>query len=796
MVPPMRVIPLLTLSIAPCGVLGWYGTQKLMAEPIKTTEPDAPSVNTDDAQTVNTADESFIESQPMVDVKPWAAINQPKFSSLSKSSPLQNTATPSPGNAPASQPAIQNQKSLLVTTPYSAPITINRNQIRQAVSRSTQSALQAVSLDQSTLPEPAVVAPEMTTAPTEEQAETIAAEAIEPTQVDQTVSEVATPVSEQSLIAVNRPEEATSQPQPSDTSLEGSVPVSEQSLIAVNRPEEATSQPQPSDTSSEGSVPVSEQPLMAVDRPEEVTVQPQPKQSSVNVTQSSDTVSVRPLEIEHIEQSEPYPETVQSNLDQSVFPNSDTLVPDLAEAKISEAETPEVEISAASISYSSFDADVALSNLNVSQEPLSLTAQQTSAPVLNPFINENYILGPGDVISVDVFGVPEYSGQHSISADGSITLPQLGRVLVHSMTMQQASDEIAALYAFTLESPLISVQVVQQRPVQVAISGEIIQAGLYTVSPQGTTLPRLFEALQQAGGVTQSADIKQIEVRRRTENGGQTILRADLFALLQNGDISQNLFLQDGDVILIPAATTVDMEVLTQLPDSNLGDNVNQPIDIAIVGEVNQPGPHRLGSEGGRITVVQALQQAGGITQSANLRDVQLRRQTRQGEDQFFDINLWDLLQTGDLSQDLVLQQGDTLVVPAADVPIPDLIAATESTLSTGSIAVNVLGEVENPGTQQISSSASLNQAILSAGGLNRRTRGKVTLVRFNPDGTVSQRPITVDLSQEINAETNPLLRPNDVILVGRSARAALEDTLRDFSGPFNLVLPLLLLGL
>ena len=107
-----------------------------------------------------------------------------------------------------------------------------------------------------------------------------------------------------------------------------------------------------------------------------------------------------------------------------------------------------------------------------------------------------------------------------------------------------------------------------------------------------------------------------------------------------------------------------------------------------------------------------------------------------------------------------------------------------------------MLGEVESPGAQQVRASTSLNQAILAAGGLNRRTRGRVTLVRFNPDGTVSQQPIKVDLSQEINEETNPILRPNDVILVGRSAKAAFDDTIRDFSGTFNLIWPLLLLGL
>ena len=756
MVPPMRLFPLLTLSIAPCGVLGWYGTQKLMAEPLTTINPDSPSVNTADSQAIDPVD-GAIESQPMVDVQPSAASNQPKFSSLPKASLSKNIAIESQHAAPVTQQAIQGNFSLSVTTNHPAttpaPTTIDRNKIRQVVSQSTQSTLAALSLGQSTPLESAVVAPEIAEVLTEELTEIGIADTTDSVQTEHMSLEVATTISEPPLMPAASPE---------------------------------------------------------------VTTQLQSEQSLVNTAQSSDNVSIGQSEVR---QSELLTELTQTDLGQSTTSAAETsaaesltsesleiesleLETESLETEGSETESLEIESLAAEISESSilqplFDSDVTQSNLALSQGVPHIVAQQVSAPALSPFVDENYILGPGDVISVNVFNVPDYSGQYSIAADGSITLPQLGRVLIHSMTMQQASDEIAARYAFTLESPLVSIQVVQQRPVQVAIAGEIIQPGLYTVSPQGTPYPRLFTALQQAGGITQAADIKQVEVRRRTANGGQTTLRVDLFALLNDGDISQNIFLQDGDTIMIPAATIVDMDALDQLSASNLRNNVGQPIDVAIVGEVNQPGPYRLTGEDGPTTVVQALQQAGGITPSANLRDVQLRRQTRQGGDQFFEVNLWELLQTGDLSQDLVLQQGDTLVVPTApDTPIAELTAFTASTLSTGTIEANVLGEVESPGSQQVRANTSLNQAILSAGGLNRRTQGKVTLIRFNPDGTVSQQPIKIDLSQEINEETNPILRPNDVILVGRSARAAFEDTFNDLSGTFNLLLPLLLLGL
>ena len=107
---------------------------------------------------------------------------------------------------------------------------------------------------------------------------------------------------------------------------------------------------------------------------------------------------------------------------------------------------------------------------------------------------------------------------------------------------------------------------------------------------------------------------------------------------------------------------------------------------------------------------------------------------------------------------------------------------------------MNVVGEVESPGTLAVQANTSFNQALLASGGLNRRAQRDATLVRFNPNGTVNKQEIDVDLSQDINPETNPILQPNDVIVVGRSGRAAFNDGLREINNTLNLALPFLLL--
>ena len=363
------------------------------------------------------------------------------------------------------------------------------------------------------------------------------------------------------------------------------------------------------------------------------------------------------------------------------------------------------------------------------------------------------------------------------------------------MTLNQAGSAIAQRYRSQLQSPIVSVNVVQQRPVQIAISGEIIQPGLYTIVAQGSDYPRLFQALQQAGGLTQAADLSEVEVRRRDIAGQQTTLKVDVLALIKDGDINQNVFLQDGDSIVIPSSTTLNTTALTQLAGSNLRANIDRPINVAIVGEVTQPGPYQLGGENGQATVVQALQTAGGITPSANLREVQLRRQTRQGGQQVFNINLWELLQSGDISQDLALQQGDTLTVPtASELLIEEVTSLAASSLSPGTIQINIIGEVGSPGNLSVESNTSLNEALLTAGGLNRRAREEATLIRFNSNGTVDRQFIDIDLAKDVNSETNPLLRPNDVIIVGRSAKAAFDDSFSDLANTFNLVWPFLFL--
>ncbi|MFH7243846.1 MAG: SLBB domain-containing protein [Spirulina sp.] len=305
---------------------------------------------------------------------------------------------------------------------------------------------------------------------------------------------------------------------------------------------------------------------------------------------------------------------------------------------------------------------------------------------------EDYLLGSGDLINLDIFNVPEHSGPKRVLVDGSISLAWVGNVPVAGLTLEQAAQQIALAYGRHLRQPTITVSLVTPRPVQVSVAGAVNRPGAY---------PMTFTS-------TNSVD-----------------------------------------------------------------------------GEAEQRWP----------TVTQALQQAGGISPLANVRQITVQRPMGQGRTQTLNLDLWDLLVAGNLSQDLPLRDGDTILVPTA----PRIDAAESRQLALASfspatIRVTVVGEVKTPGVIEVPPNTPLNQALMAAGGFDnsRAQTGTVDLMRLNADGTVSQREIPVNFSQGIDDETNPVLYPNDVLVVQPSGNAQFSDAANGILGTLGLIVPFL----
>jgi len=432
---------------------------------------------------------------------------------------------------------------------------------------------------------------------------------------------------------------------------------------------------------------------------------------------------------------------------------------------------------------------------------------QTQPP--SPEVSAPYFLGGGDVIRIEILSLPQYSGQYSLPADGGVSLPLIGTIYFNGLTVEEATATLTKKYKNYLKRPVVTFNLVLARPLHVLVAGEVRHPGSFLMplkvgvgeSP-GFQYPKLTEALQLAEGLTLAANMREVEIRRPKRGGGREILKINLWELANNGS-QQDLALRDGDTIFVPAMTTVNLAEIKSLTSATFSIDATRAPSLSVVGEVTRPGTYIVVGVAGAAdrsnrlpTVSKAIQQAGGITPSADIRRIEIRRLTRNGTGLVFNVDMWQLLQTGDANQDTLLQDGDTLIVPTATAINPaEATKLASATFSPDNIQVSVVGEVGAPGLIRLPPNAPLNQAVLAAGGFKegRANKGSVDLLRVNSDGTVAKRTIPVNFAQGINEEGNPLLRNNDIIVVGSTELSSFYDT---FGNPIPLFVSLFTLPL
>ncbi|MEO1691924.1 MAG: polysaccharide biosynthesis/export family protein [Cyanobacteria bacterium J06631_6] len=448
--------------------------------------------------------------------------------------------------------------------------------------------------------------------------------------------------------------------------------------------------------------------------------------------------------------------------------------------------------------------------LDNSEFPNSNPAQGTAPlPAVSPeFATDetDYTLGAGDRINLDIFQVEEYSGEYPVLVDGTISLPLVGRVDVRGLSLKETSEAVSQEYATYLKRPIITVGLVAPRPLRIGIAGEVDNPGAYEVAltADNPQFPTVTDLLEQAGGITTIADVRNVRVTR--QNGGKEVTyNSNLWDLLTKNQIRQDISLRDGDTIFIPTTEEINTTELNRLAQASFGLQSDKPIKVAVVGEVYRPGSHFIqpellsrdtvnGANQGRQESIpprlsQAINAANGIKPLADIKEVQVKRTAWNGEEKIIAVNLWDVISAGDNTQDIILQEGDRIIIPEATVlSEAERQKLAEGTFSPEEITVNVVGEVGNPGPVQVRPNTPLNQAILAAGGFDTRRANKseVELVSLKPDGTVDKRKIKVDLGAEVNEETNPVLGQNDVVVVGRSGTTAATDGLGQIVSPIG----------
>lgn len=173
----------------------------------------------------------------------------------------------------------------------------------------------------------------------------------------------------------------------------------------------------------------------------------------------------------------------------------------------------------------------------------------TFEPNENIATPQNYRLGPGDEVVIDIWGTAEDHLRQTISPEGSIMISQLGPVYLNGLTIKDANKHIKNAFSRKyagMDDAETDIQVTlgQVRSIQVDILGEVATPGTYRFSPFSS----VFHALYRAGGINDIGSLRNIQVLRN----GKKIAGVDIYDYLFNGKTDGNIRLQEGDVIIVP----------------------------------------------------------------------------------------------------------------------------------------------------------------------------------------------------------------------------------------------------
>jgi len=247
-----------------------------------------------------------------------------------------------------------------------------------------------------------------------------------------------------------------------------------------------------------------------------------------------------------------------------------------------------------------------------------------------PPVESGYLIGPEDILNVEVWNHPDISKEVAVNHDGEISLPPIKKLAVMGLTASQLEESLTKALSRYLIDPIVFVTVKEYNSQRVTALGEV-KTGMYTLRRRTT----LVEFLGQIGGTTGNADTYHIRLIQK--DGSISIY--DLNDLLANPQKSETVFVSGGDTVYVP------------------------PLEfnkVYVLGEVKNPS---IVLVKGKLTVLDAITEAGGETRDAVLKSVMVIR-GELGSQKGIRVNLKDLLKKGDVSQNIELIPGDIVYVP------------------------------------------------------------------------------------------------------------------------------------
>ena len=157
---------------------------------------------------------------------------------------------------------------------------------------------------------------------------------------------------------------------------------------------------------------------------------------------------------------------------------------------------------------------------------------------------DTYIIGPGDYFAVDIGGEIQKSFQLPVTAEGVLIIPTVGGLAIDGLTLRAAQHLIKDAISEKYKSIEISANLLKMRRIRVHVTGKISNPGTYVVNP----IDRVSDLIYRAGGLGIYAKHQELHIKHR--NKGETIV--DFSAYQQHGDLSQNPYVQGGDIIIVP----------------------------------------------------------------------------------------------------------------------------------------------------------------------------------------------------------------------------------------------------
>ena len=328
---------------------------------------------------------------------------------------------------------------------------------------------------------------------------------------------------------------------------------------------------------------------------------------------------------------------------------------------------------------------------------------------------ENYKVGPGDEISISIWGFNEFSETLEVDERGYISPSSYGRIYVKGITFKNMRSILKKKFStfFDMQNSEIDVSLSYSRVITVNIIGEVYNPGSFTIPAINTA----FNALIASGGPNQIGSVRNIYIKR----DGKTVDSLDVYKFLFNPLISNDIYMQDGDYIFIP-------------PAENL---------VEIIGEVNRPYTYE--AKDGE-SIGDMIKYSGGFTTTA-FRDIITLKRLDYNNLKVYDVIKADLYQEN-------ISDGDQIVVNKISNKISNVVTLKGD--------VGVSGDYEFKENEKILDLLSRAKCIS-----NKTFLDKVYIIRLNEDR--SKQHLSINLNNIIsdpNHYDNILLKEYDIVHV------------------------------